>query len=194
MMRRLVIVLFMVSTVLLAPARRGQTLNSRGWPASRTPYDRKYRKVETYLASTPRIDGRFSCPSFVIQRSRIEHYLEEARRFRFQEEGTLATGKQQDHWQLPEETEKLRSGDCEDLAIWLYCRLIAEGFSNIRFTLGLAGATKRAMHAWVTWYEKGKTYILDPSRKQGIYSLDLTEATTYQPYYSYYLDRKWHHQ
>jgi predicted transglutaminase-like cysteine proteinase len=107
----------------------------------------------------------------------------------------LSSGKQRDLWQLPEETEALGAGDCEDLAIWLYSKLLSEGLSNIRFTVGLAGSEEnQSMHAWVTWYERGEIYILDPSRRGGIFGPGQSGSITYQPYYSYYLNQKWHHR
>jgi predicted transglutaminase-like cysteine proteinase len=180
-------------TFLIIPSQ-GETFNEVGSQTSRTPYDGKYRKVQTYLASTRKMNNQAGSPSFCRQQSRIQRYLNRVRHFRFQEEPVLTSGKHEDHWQLPEETENLGSGDCEDLAIWLYCHLLDEGFTNIRFTLGLAGSQQKAMHAWITWYERGKAYIIDPSRRGGIYGVDRCGSITYQPCYSYYFERKWHHQ
>lgn len=193
-MVRSLVIASILSVVFLACPSQGETLNYQGCHTLRTPYDSKYRKVEAYLAGTREVNAEFSSPSFVVQQSRIRRYLEKVRSFTFQEEGVLSSGNQEDHWQLPEETERLGRGDCEDLAIWLYCHLLAEGFNNIRFTLGLAGAGNKAIHAWVTWYERGKTYILDPSRRQGIYCFSQPGPVTYQPYYSYYFEKKWHHR
>ena len=193
-MRRAVVIIFFHFLAFFIFASQGETFNACGRQASRTPYDTKYRKVEAYLVSIQEVNAQFCSPSFSIQQSRIQRYLKIVRSFRFQPEGTLSSGIQEDHWQLPEETERLRSGDCEDLAIWLYCHLLDEGFDNIRFTLGFAGAENKAMHAWVTWYERGKTYILDPSRRSGIYGPCQSGSITYQPYYSYCFGEKWHHR
>lgn len=162
---------------------------------SRTPYDIKYRDVETYLGFARGIQCENGTPSYCKQLCRIQRYITMAHRFTFQIEGMDHSGIQEDHWQLPEETERLGTGDCEDLAIWLYCHLLREGFSNVRLTLGLAGAPeKKAMHAWVTWYKRGKMYILDPSRREGVYASDQPGSIMYQPRYSYYFEKKWHHQ
>ncbi len=165
-----------------------------GSMTERTPYDAKYRAVETYLASIPEVNPVLSSPSFSMQKQRIRRYLQIARNFTFQEEDLLSSGRRMDHWQLPQETEGLGSGDCEDLAIWLYCQLLDEGFYNIRLTIGLAGTEDKTMHAWVSWHERGEMYILDPSRKEGIYRSGQLGSVTYQPYYSYYFGRKWHHR
>ena len=193
-MLRSLAIAFIACLVFSPTLCRGETSNYRGAHTFRTPYDTKYRKIETYLITIREMIHGFGSPSFLTQQSRIRRYLKMARSFKFEEEGLLSSGIQQDNWQLPEETERLGSGDCEDLAIWLYCQLLDEGFSNIRFTLGLAGGENKTMHAWVTWYEKGKTYILDPSRTGGIYRSSQSGPITYHPYYSYYLDEKWHHR
>ena len=173
----------------------GRAYNETGRETSRTPYDIKYRDIENYLGFTREIQSKNCTPSHCKQLRRIQRYIMMAHRFAFQIEGMSHSGIQEDHWQLPEETEKLGTGDCEDLAIWLYCHLLKEGFSNVRLTVGLAGAPeKKGMHAWVTWYERGEMYILDPSRQEGVYASDQSGSIMYQPRYSYYFEKKWHHQ
>ena len=194
MPRPLIIICFHLLAVLIS-AIPGHTSNDAGREASRTPYDVKYQKVEIYLASAQQSQPENAVPSYCRQLSRIRRYLTMAQHFRFQIEGMRCSGIQEDHWQLPDETERLGTGDCEDLAIWLYCHLLEEGINNIRLTLGLAGSKEnKAMHAWVTWYNRGKMYILDPSRREGVYPSDQFGPITYQPCYSYCLDKKWHHQ
>jgi predicted transglutaminase-like cysteine proteinase len=181
-------------TVLIT-ATPGHASSDAGREALRTPYDAKYQKVELYLTSTQQGQPRNAVPSYRRQLSRVRRYLTLAQHFTFQMEGMRASGVQEDHWQLPDETENLGTGDCEDLAIWLYCQLLAEGISNIRLTLGFAGSDEnRAMHAWVTWYKRGKMVILDPSRRKGMYTADPLDPVTYQPCYSYCLDKRWLHQ
>ncbi len=192
-MLRLLIILFTLSFGVYPLHAREQTSDYFGSQTPRTPYDIKYRKVETYLAPIRNMNGGFWNPSLFIQERKVHRYLEIAKSFEFIEEGRLSSGMQADYWQLPEETERLRSGDCEDLAIWLYCHLLDEGFQNIRFTLGFAGSENQAVHAWVTWYRKGETYILDPSRRGGIYRSSQPDSITYEPWYSYYFEKKWNH-
>ncbi|NIO03072.1 MAG: hypothetical protein GTN74_00230 [Proteobacteria bacterium] len=193
-MPRAVVILFILALGFFPFPSRAETPDYLGSETPRTPYDRKYRRVEAYLVSIQQIKTVSYNPSFSIQESKVRHYLKRARRFRFEKEDLLSSGIEGDYWQLPEETERVRSGDCEDLAIWLYYHLLDEGFRNIRFTLGFAGAEDKAVHAWVTWYDRGKTYILDPSRKEGIYNSTQLGAITYQPWYSYYFDRRWSHR
>jgi predicted transglutaminase-like cysteine proteinase len=194
MARALTVIWFHLFLIVLSSAP-GDAYTETGRETSRTPYDTKYRKVETYLSFAREIQSDNSTPSYCSQLSRIQRYLTMAQHFRFQIEDTCRSGVQEDHWQLPDETERLGTGDCEDLAIWLYCHLLKEGINNIRLTLGLAGAQgNKAMHAWVTWCKRGKMYILDPSRREGMYAMDQSGPIMYQPCYSYCLDKKWHHE
>lgn len=194
MARALTVIGFHLFLIVLSSAPGG-AYNETGRETSRTPYDIKYREVENYLGFAREIQSENCTPSYCKQLHRIQRYITMAHHFTFQIEGMSHSGIQEDHWQLPDETERLGTGDCEDLAIWLYCHLLKEGFSNVRLTLGLAGAPeKKSMHAWVTWYKRGKTYILDPSRMEGMYTMDQSGPIRYQPCYSYCLDRKWHHQ
>ncbi len=193
MLRRLVILLILVLGLCPFPSQ-AETPDYLGSATPRTPYDTKYNRVETYLVSIQKTEAGSYSPSFSVQEAKIRRYLEMAQRFRFQEEARLSSGIEKDYWQLPEETERFQSGDCEDLAIWLYYHLLDEGFQNIRLTLGFAGAEDKAVHAWVTWYWKGRTYILDPSRKEGIYNSSQLGGITYYPWYSFYFDRKWSHR
>ncbi|NIQ39359.1 MAG: hypothetical protein GTN81_12305 [Proteobacteria bacterium] len=186
--------LLILTLGVLPVQSRAETPDYLGLETPRTPYDSKYRKVSTLLASAYKIRPSGHSPSFSSQEKRIRQYLEIAQSFSFKEERRLSSGREEDYWQLPEETERIRSGDCEDLAIWLYYHLLHEGFHNVRFTVGYAGAEDKGVHAWVTWYEKGRTYILDPSRREGIYSSHQLGSITYQPWYSYYLDKKWNHR
>jgi hypothetical protein len=162
--------------------------------ASRTPYDSKYRRVEDFLKSIQKPKDGVLGMSFSNQESVVRRYLDRAKGFRFQSERLLPSGIEEDHWQLPGETESLGTGDCEDLAIWLYYQLLEEGLSNVRLTLGLAGGERKTMHAWVSWYERGRIYILDPSRTEGIYPSTSSELISYDPKYSFYFAKRWLHQ
>ncbi len=192
-MLRFLSILITFHLVFFSTLSIGETPSHHGSLTFRTPYDTKYREVETYLSVARTMTVGSWSPSFSTQENKIRHYLSMAQNFSFQEEALLSTGVYEDHWQLPEETERVGGGDCEDLAIWLYCHLLDEGFHNVRFTVGLAGGEEKTMHAWVTWYEKGKMYILDPSRRKGIYTSNPSGSIAYDPKYSYYFDKKWNH-
>ena len=70
-----------------------------------------------------------------------------------------------DYWQTPEETERLRTGDCEDLAIYLQKLLYKESRkSQVEF--GFANRLNfLSKHAWVEMKINGEEYILDPALK-----------------------------
>ncbi len=119
---------------------------------------------------------------------KVRKYLETASEFRYKADGVGA-----DYWQLPFETEKLGTGDCEDKAIWLYSRLLKEGFDNVRLVLGNYRRNKSSVHMWVNWYHDGRVYILDPTINDGIWRAEEYSKGFYKPLYSFYKDKKWKH-
>ncbi len=67
------------------------------------------------------------------------------------------------NWQLPFETERLGTGDCDDKAVWLYSKLLKDGVGNVRLVLGNYKKGELSVHMWVNWYQDGQVYILDPT-------------------------------
>ena len=65
-----------------------------------------------------------------------------------------------DHWMPPEQFEHNRQGDCEDFALWTCRQLLTLGY-NVRFVVGYAGRYGEC-HAWVSFRERGQTFILEP--------------------------------
>jgi hypothetical protein len=179
----------------------------QGEADEKTPYDIKYKRVYQYLkkAETDGIKkgvkkdepvkrsfvntdmrkcGGDFC-TFKDARKKVEEYLRKAHEFQYDEElfyeelpnpAFHIKGAMADYWQLPDETEKRGKGDCEDKAIWLYSKLLKEGF-----------------HAWVVWYYDDAVFILDPTKQKTIRELKDFASDYYQPYYSYYKERKWCH-
>ena len=135
-----------------------------GSPTSRTPYDRRYERVRLYLREV---------------RAKITYTPEQ---------------KDRDYWQLPEETESLGTGDCEDLAIWLYVKMKRAGLERVRLCIGKHTADASQMHAWVLWLDGTDLYILDPSVTEKPLRQKDAEKGSYIPYYSYDGDRKWRHK
>ena len=136
----------------------------RGIPAQRTPYDGKYEKVRKYLK-------------------------EANARIRYTPEADNV-----DYWQLPQETERLATGDCEDMAIWLYDKLRHEAVDDIRFCIGKHTENSSIMHAWVLWFDGKETFVLDPSVSYEMQNVKAIPSRLYIPYYSYDGDRKWVHK
>ena len=64
-----------------------------------------------------------------------------------------------DYWVPPDEFERSRKGDCEDFSLYAWRQLLAMGYSA-RFVGGRAGRYGEG-HAWVTFEEHGKTFLLE---------------------------------
>jgi len=126
---------------------------------------------------------------FEFKYKRIREYLGDAYQFRYEHEK-----KNADYWQLPEETERLGKGDCEDKAIWLYSQALKDGFDDVRLVIGKTREDTRGFHAWVAWYPKGKVYILDPANDGEMWEIEQYPKGYYKPYYSFYRDKSWRHR
>jgi len=135
-----------------------------GTPTRKTPYDSRYERVRVYLQEA---------------RTRIIYTPED--------EG-------QDYWQLPEESEYLGTGDCEDMAIWLYVKLKRKDVGPVRLCIGKHSRTAAQMHAWLVWSDGRRLYVLDPSTSDEPLREDQVRPGSYIPYYSYDGDAKWRHK
>ena len=144
-----------------------------GTPIKSTPYDKRYKKIEKYLG-----------PSY----KKVKKYLKKASKFKYKEDLRGA-----DNWQLPFETEKLGTGDCDDKAIWLYSKLLKEGIDDVRLVLGNYKSGEFSVHMWVNWYHDGQVFILDPTIDNGIRSAEQYSKDYYQPFYSFHKGEKWKH-
>jgi len=123
-----------------------------------------------------------------IRYDRIKEHLKESRKILYKQE---EAGR--DYWQLPVETEFLGTGDCEDKAIWLYSKLLEEGFDDIRLVVGDYVTGKESRHVWISWHYEGRTYIIDPSTNDKIWEADKYPEGYYKPIYSFYRNSKWKH-
>jgi Bacterial transglutaminase-like cysteine proteinase BTLCP len=63
-----------------------------------------------------------------------------------------------DYWQPPEHFEETKQGDCDDFALWTWRQLLAMGY-EARFVVGRKGGRG---HAWVTFEEVGRYYVVEP--------------------------------
>jgi hypothetical protein len=68
----------------------------------------------------------------------------------------------EDSWQHPCTFELVRSGDCEDYALWAWRQLVRAGY-DAEFVVGMLhrrdGVTGR--HAWVVFREGNERFVLD---------------------------------
>jgi predicted transglutaminase-like cysteine proteinase len=80
-----------------------------------------------------------------------------------------------EYWQFPEETLKLRTGDCEDQAILLCTLLRAKGYSpeDVKVVFGLTSSNTG--HAWVELFYQGNWVVFDPTSSAS----DFIEKTRY---------------
>lgn len=110
----------------------------------------------------------------------LEDLFWEARRFVYVRDGDG------DYWQSPWLTEVKQAGDCEDKALWLYTRLKAQGFDNIRLVVGHYRAMDKNLHVWIMHRgDDGITRILDPTLQNRVWKLEQFGTGYYHPAYSY---------
>jgi len=122
------------------------------------------------------------------QYRQVERLLERAHAFEYRPEPTG-----QDKWQLPDETEWRGGGDCEDLAIWLYTRLLETGVQDVRFCIGVRSPAENALHCWVLWHDQGEPHVLDPTSGRGVARTAALPNGAYRPFYSYDAARRYAH-
>ena len=74
-----------------------------------------------------------------------------------------------EYWQFPEETLRLRTGDCEDQAILLCTLFRAKGYGpdDVKVVFGLTSAN--AGHAWVELFYEGNWVVFDPTSSANEY-------------------------
>lgn len=74
----------------------------------------------------------------------------------------------EDHWQSPEETIRLGTGDCEDkaLLLWYVLRHV-RGVKDVRLVVGQTHVVlHHAHHAWVEVGKGMGTLVMDPTAEQ----------------------------
>jgi len=121
------------------------------------------------------------------QWDRVQKAIQEAAQIRYKRD------EAGEYWQTPDETARLGTGDCEDISIWLYARLMNDGVDGVRVSVGRRESTARTLHAWVTWLTADGAYILDPTISPSPMNARLLAANRYEPYYSYDSERKYVH-
>ena len=84
-----------------------------------------------------------------------------------------------DYWMPPEEFEERRKGDCDDFALWTWRQLIAIGKTDARFVAGAAGRYGGG-HAWTTFQDGGKAYLLEATAPR-LAKLPRLETARYIP-------------
>lgn len=89
-----------------------------------------------------------------------------------------------DYWQHPCTFEVVRSGDCEDYALWAWRKLV-EARYDADFVVGMHRRTDgvEGRHAWVTFREGDAEYVLDGVQRsvEAIIRLRAAAADEYTP-------------
>jgi hypothetical protein len=93
-----------------------------------------------------------------------------------------------DYWQHPLTFEQLRSGDCEDFALWVWRKLTEAGI-EAEFFVGRRVTTRSEVryhfHAWVVCWLDGREFLFEPiARRREAMLRPL--ADVWQQYFPYY--------
>lgn len=138
-----------------------------------TPFDYKVQSAGCFSLAQADYEG------FRSGQQSIGDLFMTARSFRY-------ASDKADVWQSAEETESRRAGDCEDKAIWLFARLIQNGYYNVRLVIGRYRSIDSQLHVWVICSDKsGNTCLLDPSIQKRVWYLTATDSGFYQALYAY---------
>ena len=70
---------------------------------------------------------------------------------------------ERDVWQHPITFERLRKGDCEDFSLWVWRKLVEQGYET-EFIAGwmVEPGDMYSGHTWVLFKDHGITYLFDP--------------------------------
>ena len=163
-----------VVSLILCMALIGSTADffSMGYVVQGTPFDAGIRSAGGFNL-TP-------APIPPYQQESIENLFFTARSFRYSYKGVTSK------WQSSEETEARHAGDCKDKAIWLFTRLIQNGYYNVRLVVGRYRSVDNQLHAWVICSDKhGNTCLLDPTKQKRIWYQIAVDSGFYHPLYAY---------
>lgn len=118
----------------------------------------------------------------------LEEIFAEAQTFRYQKDLDADT------WQDPDQTERTRTGDCEDMALWLYRELRNSGYRRVRIMVGKFMAAERSYHTWITLPGVGgNDLIVDPALQTRIWKRSEILQEIYVPRYSFDGEKKYDH-
>ncbi len=140
-----------------------------GYKAGRTPYDRYMSPVKKVLSN---VGGEEDSLRDVTRLMKVGHRF----RYSFNRPYTAMP---------PAVTEKNRSGDCKDKALWLLSRINDD---SARFVIGRASNRSTISHAWVMWKNDGRWWVLDCTNNSRPLPADKLGSDKYIPLYSYGTD------
>lgn len=179
---KVLIAVLLLLSHLACPAYSMASPQLSGSVIPSTPFDAK-------LASTGLFEASFSGNSITHSKEIAYNLFFTARSFRY------TSDLKGDQWQSPQITERRRSGDCEDKAVWLYAQLMQSGHGdNARLVIGKLRSHDPRLHVWVQLQtESGETLVLDPSSQKRIWKNTDFSSDMYLPYYSYDSTHRYKH-
>ena len=141
--------------------RGPDVFGSVGVRINRSPYSSKWKhaaqkgsgavwdKIVAGVRSRPSIDGKLQAVQYYVNRSAVWG-------------NDIDVWKAEDYWATPNETLRIKSGDCEDFAILKMMLLSAAGISldNMYLTVGYDTVLKQG-HAVLVVRDNGSLWILD---------------------------------
>lgn len=131
-----------------------------------TPYERFMTPVKSTLASLGKEKPTMD---------KVNALMKEGRSFRYHMDDPYLPA-------APTVTEKTRTGDCKDKALWLCDKL---NDSSVRFVIGKTHRNAKISHAWVLWKTEGRFWILDCTLNRAPVAADTLSQDRYIPLFSY---------
>lgn len=153
-----------------SPHRAEIRLSWNGQTVPATPFDLKLIGSGFY-AIQHEADGK--------ERRTIQEIFNEAATFQYSRD------PEGDVWQDPSVTEKLRRGDCEDMAVWVYRELKRSGYDDVRIMVGKFELSDKRFHTWVVCRLEGADVIVDPALQRGVWLRAEISPDLYLPAYSF---------
>lgn len=157
-----------LSAALLAFTSSAQAVDL-GFKAGRTPYDRYMTPVNNVLSEVTGAEDSLRD---------VTRLMKVGRRFRYSFNRPYTA-------MPPSVTERTRSGDCKDKALWLLSRMNDD---SARFVIGKATSRSAISHAWVMWENNGRWWVLDCTNNSRPIPADSLSRNQYIPLYSYAKD------
>lgn len=138
-------------------------------PGKNELYNRPVRLVLTTLAGER--------PSM----ERVRQLLETAHSFRYALTDPYRAA-------LPNETDRLRSGDCKAKSLWLIEQM---GDRRVRYVIGKIHRSSALHHAWVEWHDGEQWWILDPTNTVTPIAVESVGRSDYVSLYRYSPEQDW---
>ena len=151
----------------------------QGRPIPPTPLDTKIAAAGFYQIGR---DG------VLTGRRTLDQIFEQAMTFQYTRDGAA------DQWQAPSVTDRLKRGDCEDMAIWIYRELVRSGYANVRIMVGKFETSEKNYHTWVVCPAAGSDdFIVDPALQRRIWKRSDLSPDVYLPLFSFDGRKKYLH-